>query len=107
MAQHGAKGARFQAVTANRLGDGEAVYFTADGTWTERFSEAAIADGADAAAALLARATPPDVEMHVIEPYLFEVVEADTPDFAPLSVREIIRAEGPSIRRDLGKQATA
>ena len=30
MAQHAAKGARFQAVTANRLSDGEVVYFSAD-----------------------------------------------------------------------------
>ena len=37
MAQHSAKGARFQAVTANRLTDGEVVYFTADNQWAENF----------------------------------------------------------------------
>ena len=56
MAQHSSKGARFQAVTANRLLDGEVVYLAADNSWTEVFANADIADGADAGDALLARA---------------------------------------------------
>ena len=75
MAQHAAKGARFQAVTANRLSDGEVVYWAADNRWAERFIDAEIADGAEAADALLARAMPADFEAHVLEPYLFEVLE--------------------------------
>ena len=74
MAQHAAKGARFQAVTANRLNDGEVVYFSADNRWVERFTEADVADGTEAAEALLARAMPDDFEAHVLEPYLFEVL---------------------------------
>ena len=105
MAQHSAKGARFQAVTANRLTDGEVVYFTADNQWAENFPRADIAEGPEAAEALLARATPADVEAHVLGVYLFEVVEADDQSFAPASVRESIRAKGPTIRLDLGKQA--
>ena len=69
MAQHSAKGARFQAVTANRLTDGEVVYFTDAGHWSLSFSEAAIADGAEAAEAVLARAMPADFEAHVLDPY--------------------------------------
>ena len=38
MAQHTSKGARFQAVTANRLLDGEVVYLAADNSCTEVFS---------------------------------------------------------------------
>jgi hypothetical protein len=105
MAQHSAKGARFQAVTANRLTDGEVVYFTADNQWAENFSQADVAEGPEAAEALLARATPADVEAYVLGVYLFEVVEADEQAFAPASVRESIRAKGPTIRLDLGKQA--
>ena len=52
MAQHSSKGARFQAVTANRLLDGEVVYLAADNSWTEVFSEAEIADGPEAGEAL-------------------------------------------------------
>ena len=58
MAQHSSKGARFQAVTANRLSDGEVVYLTADNQWAETFPAADIADGAAAGEALLARALP-------------------------------------------------
>ena len=104
MAQHDAKGARFQAVTANRLSDGEVVYWAADNRWAERFIDADIADGAEAADALLARAMPADFEAHVLEPYLFEVLE-DGKFYKPASVRETIRAAGPTVRLDLGKQS--
>lgn len=105
MAQHGSKGARFQAVTANRLLDGEVVYLTADNSWTEAFGEAEIADGPEAAEALLARAVPDGFEKQVLEPYLFEAIEDEAVGFRPVSVREIIRAKGPTVRLDLGKQA--
>lgn len=104
MAQHSAKGARFQAVTANRLSDGEVVYLTDDGQWADHFDAAAIADGAEAADALLAAAMPADFELRVLEPYLFEVAE-ENGAFKPVSVRETIRAAGPTVRLDLGKQA--
>ncbi|MDA9230261.1 DUF2849 domain-containing protein [Alphaproteobacteria bacterium] len=107
MAQHSAKGARFQAVTANRLTDGEVVYLTAQSQWSETFSQAAIADGAEASEALLAQALPADYEAHVLDPYLFEVLEDAQTGYQPASVREIIRAKGPTIRLDLGKQALA
>ena len=105
MAQHSSKGARFQAVTANRLLDGEVVYLTIDNSWTEAFGEAEIADGPEAAEALLARAVPDGFEKQVLEPYLFEAVEDEAVGFRPVSVREIIRAKGPTVRLDLGKQA--
>lgn len=106
MAQHAAKGARFQAVTANRLSDGEVVYLSADNQWVETFAAADIADGDDAAQELLARAMPDDFELSVLEPYLFEVLPQDD-GYKPASVREIIRAAGPTVRLDLGKQAAA
>ena len=106
MAQHAAKGARFQAVTANRLSDGEVVYFAVENRWVETFAEAEVADGTEAAEALLARAMPDDFETHVLEPYLFEVLEAGQ-FYKPASVRETIRAAGPTVRLDLGKQAEA
>lgn len=104
MAQHAAKGARYQAATANRLNDGEVVYLSSDNLWVEDFAAADIADGPDAAEALLQRAMPTDYELHVLEPYLFEVL-ADGEAFKPASVRETIRAAGPTVRLDLGKQA--
>lgn len=105
MAQHSSKGARFQAVTANRLTDGEVVYFRRNG-WVEDFAEAEIADGPEAAEALLQRATPDDMEAFILDPYLFEV-SRDKNGCRPVSVREAIRAKGPTVRKDLGKQAEA
>ncbi len=103
MAQHSAKGARFQAVTANRLGDGEVMYFVGQG-WVEDFTAAEVVDGVDAGDALLVCAMSDDFESHVLDPYLFEVLE-DGAFYKPASVREVIRAKGPTTRLDLGKQA--
>jgi hypothetical protein len=104
MAQHTRKGAQFQALTANRLSDGIVVYFTADGRWSESLQDADVAEGMDAADALLARATPSVDRNEVVEPYLFEVSREDE-GIRAVSVREIIRQAGPTVRRDLGKQA--
>ncbi len=44
-------------------------------------------------------------DQHVVNPYLFDVdVDGTTPK--PISVREQIRATGPTVRLDLGKQAS-
>ncbi|MDC3401758.1 DUF2849 domain-containing protein [Alphaproteobacteria bacterium] len=107
MAQHVSKGARFQAVTANRLSDGEVIYFAGDNGWTENFQTAKIADGAEASKELLQAAMTDDFELLLLEPYLFEVIDAGNANFNPASVREVIRAAGPTIRLDLGKQAEA
>lgn len=104
MAQHMRKGAREQALTANRLIDGVVVYLTADGGWSESLQDAEVAEGKEAAEALLARATPFVERNEIIEPYLFEVEKQDEAIRA-VSVRETIRQAGPTVRLDLGKQA--
>ena len=89
-------------VTANRLGDGEVIYLTARGGWAERLEDAAVASEADAAEALLRQAEAHGT--HAVEPYLIEVsLEAGRP--RPLRYRERLRARGPSVRFDLGKQS--
>jgi len=105
LAQHTRKGAQFQAVTANRLTDGVVVYLTADNKWSESLQDAEIAEGKEAGEALLARG------QHFFEPgnfvldvYLFEVEKTEA-GIRASSVRETIRQAGPTIRRDLGKQA--
>ena len=99
MVQHGRKGVLYSVVTANRLTDGEPVYFTAEDGWSERLEEAAVATG-NASENLLARAET--LGASVVEPYLFEVKPHPT---EALSIRERIRALGPTVRKDLGKQA--
>ena len=105
VAQHTRKGARFQAITANRLADGVVVYLTADNRWSESLQDAEVAEGAEAGAALLARGEAFFTEAnYVLDVYLFEVEPAET-GLRAVSVRETIRQAGPTVRRDLGKQA--
>jgi hypothetical protein len=90
-------------VTANRLSDGLVVYLNGAG-WSERIENARIAGDDAAADGLLARAEGPGQEVRVIGPYLIEVTRAAAVP-RPLSNREAIRAQGPTVRLDLGKQA--
>jgi len=104
MAQHSRKGARFQAVTANRLSDGIVVYLNGE-SWVESFRDVEIADGKEAAEALIERAENLIAKNNdVVEAYLFEVLE-DGDFYRTASVRETIRQAGPTVRPDLGKQA--
>ncbi len=98
------KNAKAWAVTAVHLRSGDVLYARADGSWAERFDDAEVYYTKPDADAALARANK-DVEAQlVINPYLFEVAEQDGLA-VPASVREKIRAKGPTVRLDLGKQA--
>lgn len=104
MAQHSAKGAQFQVITANRLRDGEVVYFAEPGTWVENIHDASVAEGAEGIAKLLEHAKAEARAIEVLDIYPFEVVRDSGGQISPASVREIIRAAGPTVRKDLGKQ---
>lgn len=91
-----------QIVTANRLADGEVVYQTAGGEWVEALGEAERLAGKAAAETRLAAAGAAVKARLVVNPYIIDVATAD---LRPLKVREAIRAAGPTVRRDLGKQA--
>jgi hypothetical protein len=87
-----------QKLTANRLKDGVVVYWK-HGAWVE-----ALADGevlTDNAEAALAAAQASVADNSVVGTYLFDL----RADGSPVKEREIIRAAGPSVREDLGKQA--
>ena len=103
MAQHTRKNAALQAVTANRLIDGVVVYLSSSGKWSESLADAAFGDE-KTAQALLAQSEASAAKQEVVEPYLFEVT-ADGSTPRPVSQREHIRAKGPTVRLDLGKQA--
>lgn len=90
-------------LTANRLLDGDVVYWRAGG-WVEAFAQGEVFDSeADAAAGLEAAKAFVSGNV-VVNPYLFDVRD-DNGVTVPVKEREIVRAAGPSIRRDLGKQA--
>lgn len=93
-----------QMLTANRLVDGDVLYWKA-GDWVLSLREADVfADAKDADAALAA-AQKYVADNVVVNPYLFDV-KTDAKGIHPVKEREIIRAAGPTVRDDLGKQAS-
>jgi hypothetical protein len=91
-------------ITANRLTDGVVVFQTIDESWSEDFNRAAVLPDPETTASALARAKQDEANNIVVEPYAVAVEERNG-HFAPKALREAIRATGPTIRRDLGKQA--
>jgi Protein of unknown function (DUF2849) len=91
-------------LTANRILDGVVVFHTADGRWSEAIDDALVADDAEAIAALEALAVRLQAGNDVTDVYTFAAVR-DGRRVRPLHIRERIRALGPSVRDDLGKQA--
>ncbi len=93
-----------EIITANRLIDGVVVFQDAASGWAEDFACAAIYDTADATKAGLEVAKQAEAADIVVEPYAI-VVEFRNGHYAPKALREAIRATGPTVRLDLGKQA--
>ena len=102
-AARGGRGSSLKAATANRLADGAVVYLADDGRWAERIDAARIADGKDAAAALLADAERHVALCRVVGPYLIDVTRDTVGTVRPATYREHIRAFGPSIHPQFGK----
>lgn len=90
-----------KALTANRLLDGEVVFWR-EGAWIERFADADLFTDSQPAEAAEAHAkSQPTV---VVEPYLIDVIETEEGP-APVSYRERLRALGPTNHPTHGKQA--
>ena len=90
-----------QMLTANRLRDGDVVYWRADG-WVQAFSDGDVfAAEADAKAALEA-AQKSVAGNVVVNPYLFDVRDEEG-GITPVKERELIRAAGPTGARRSGQ----
>lgn len=92
-----------KAITANRLRDGAVVWLGPQNEWVERIEAAVAYDDAGAAPALAA-AQEDEARNIVVAIYTLEVEVADGAP-VPLRTKERIRALGPSVRTDIGKQA--
>jgi hypothetical protein len=90
-------------LTANRLKDGDVLYWKGDG-WVLTLKDADVFADDTAAQAALASAQKYVADNQVVAPYLFDV-RIENGAIRPVKEREIIRAAGPTVRRDLGKQA--
>ncbi|MEI9408249.1 DUF2849 domain-containing protein [Mesorhizobium salmacidum] len=90
-------------LTANRLGDGIAVWY-ADGGWAETVDHADLAHDKAAEDRLEAIGAKAHADNEVVD---VNLIDAEVVDgiVEPVRLREKIRAAGPTIRHDLGKQA--
>ena len=95
------KAAPIKALTGNLLVEGDVVFW-GRGAWREQFAEADLmSDPAAADAALEAAKAQPTL---IIDPYLIDVRMEDDGSPVPISFRERVRALGPTIHPDMGKQ---
>ncbi len=92
-----------QMLTANRLRDGDVLYRKGDG-WVLALADGDVFGDEAAAQAALAAAQGEAGRNEFVSPYLFEVRIVDG-RIIPVKEREVIRAAGPTVRHDLGKQA--
>ncbi len=93
-----------KVVTANRLGDGMVVYLDTTGGWSEYVEAARVAQSEEQSAEILALAEAPAQATRVVGPYLMDV-SLENGEPRSVSNREIIRAKGPTVHPDFGKQA--
>ncbi|ESY02627.1 DUF2849 domain-containing protein [Mesorhizobium sp. LNJC405B00] len=90
-------------LTANRLSDGIAVWY-ADGGWAETVDHADLAQDQAAEDRLEAIGAKANANNQVVDVNLIDA-EVVNGIVVPVRLREKIRAAGPTIREDLGKQA--
>jgi hypothetical protein len=93
-----------KVLTANRLGDGIAVWLGRDRTWVEQVEDAWATSSPEDVATLEALAADVIKAERHNDVTLIDVEETPSGP-RPLKLRELIRARGPTIRLDLGKQA--
>jgi len=95
-----------KVMTANLLRDGDVVYLTAAGEWSLWLRDAAVARDEARQVALEAGAKQAEGDRLVVGPYLMAVAESDAGP-QPIGTREKIRAAGPTVHPQFGKQAMA
>jgi hypothetical protein len=91
-------------VIANRLRDGLVVFLGEGDRWVGSVDQSHLAEGEEEGQQLMETAKRAEADQEIIDPNLIEVRKEGT-TIAPVRFREAIRAHGPTVRRDLGKQA--
>lgn len=91
-------------LTANRLTDGEAVWFSTGHNWAETIDHSEVAHDKAGEEKLDAIGKAAFLDNRVLDVELIDVEFVDGA-IRPLRLRERIRANGPTNRNDLGKQA--
>ncbi|MBI5311738.1 MAG: DUF2849 domain-containing protein [Methylocystis sp.] len=94
-----------QILIASNLTDGEVLFLGPSG-WERDHRRARVARSADEAAALEASGKRDISANRVVDVYLADVEIGGDGAPTPMHYRERMRVKGPSVRLDLGKQAT-
>lgn len=91
-------------LAAHRLTDGEAVWLAANGQWVDDIGQAEIVRDPEGAERLQQAGREAIARNEVLD---VELIDVEIVDGAvrPLRLRERIRAAGPTIHPELGKQA--
>ena len=90
-----------KVLTANRLGDGVAVWLDANGEWTEHLQDALVARHPEAVDALEAIGKRDFAANRVVDIAIIDVQETEC-QLWPLRLRERIRAAGPTMEYAAG-----
>jgi hypothetical protein len=93
-----------KVLTSQRLMDGAVVFYTEEGTWSERVDDAQVFEPTDPDT-LLALARPDEDANRVVASYLIDV-RREGSRVVPTRYRERIRAIGPTVRPDLQRGAS-
>ncbi len=91
-------------VTANHLAAGDVVFLAGNG-WTPNVDLASVADDEATLAVLEQRAAAAEAMNIVVGAYAVEV-RREGSRVMPLHYREVMRTRGPTVRPDLGHQAS-
>jgi hypothetical protein len=83
-------------ISANRLADGIVVYAGHGGAWVERLNEALVFSGKEEADAGLTLAQDDVARNLIVEPFVVDVTQ-DAAGLRPATLRDSIRAHGPTI----------
>ena len=94
-----------KVLTANRVSDGDVVFFTSDDGWSLRISDAFRAQDDAALKRLEEQVLLSEAGTEVTDVYLFDAEVIDGV-VRPRHIRERIRTLGPTVRVDLGKQSS-
>lgn len=95
-----------KVLTANRLSDGIAVWYARSNEWVEQINKADVVSDHETIAGLEKVATETLAKGQHCDVVLIDVEET-TLGPRPLKLRERIRADGPTIRPDLGSSILA
>lgn len=91
-----------QVITASRLRDGAVVFVGPEQRWVERLSEANVFPDNESAAGALHTAQIDEAGNVVLDVYTVDVTERSGV-VRPVRLREAIRAQGPTVHPEHGK----